>query len=175
MPSTYQLISSNTLTTSAASVTFSAIPQTYTDLVLRISTRNDDTGITETVLMTVNGLSTSIYSSTYLYAQGTFVSSARDSARANIDDGIRGNGGNATANTFSNNEIYLPNYTSSNNKVVSVHNVAENNATTNTNWNGVSANLVQTSSAITSITLSNSTTKVFLTGSSFYLYGIKNS
>jgi hypothetical protein len=174
MPSTYTLISSNTLGSSTASVTFSAIPQTYTDLVLRISTRNDDTGVSETVLMRVNGLSTSIYSSTYLYGTGTSALASRDTAQTDINDGIRANGGNATANTFSNNEIYLPNYTGSNTKVVSVANAAEQNATTN-NWIGASANLVQTSSAITSITLSNTTTKVFLTGSSFYLYGISKS
>ena len=43
MPSTYTLISSNVLASSAASVTFSAIPSTYTDLVVRASIRSDAT------------------------------------------------------------------------------------------------------------------------------------
>jgi hypothetical protein len=174
MANTYTLISSNTLTTSAATVTFSSIPATYTDLVLRLSSRNDDTGVSETVLMTVNGLSTSIYSTTYLYGTGTSALSARDATQTNINDGIRANGNNATASTFSNNEIYLANYSGSGSKLVSVFNAAETNSATN-NWIGASTNFIATSSAITSIELSNTTTKVFLTGSSFYLYGIKNS
>jgi hypothetical protein len=36
-----------------------------------------------------------------------------------------------TSNTFSSTEIYIPNYTSSNNKSVSVDSVTENNATGN--------------------------------------------
>jgi hypothetical protein len=56
MANTYTLIESQVLGSSAASVTFSAIPATYTDLVLKFSSRNDDTGVTETV-----------YSSFYLY------------------------------------------------------------------------------------------------------------
>ena len=39
---TYTLISSNVLASSAATVTFSSIPATYTDLVLRVSARNND-------------------------------------------------------------------------------------------------------------------------------------
>ena len=175
MANTYALIASNTLGSNTASVTFSSIPQTYTDLILKISTRNDDTGKTETVLLRVNGLTTNVYSSAYFYASGTFTSYSRENAQTNINDGIRGNGNTATSNVFSNNEIYIPNYTSSDSyKPISVFNAAEHNATDN-NWIGVSANLVNTSDAISSITLSNTTTKVFLTGSSFFLYGIKNS
>ena len=36
----------------------------------------------------------------------------------------------ATSNTFSNTEMYIPNYTSSNNKSVLIDGVTENNATT---------------------------------------------
>ena len=41
---TYTLISSNVLSSSAASVTFSSIASTYTDLVLRVSARDDRAG-----------------------------------------------------------------------------------------------------------------------------------
>ena len=45
MPATYTLIASNTLSSAAASVTFSAIPATYTDLVLRYSARSDGASV----------------------------------------------------------------------------------------------------------------------------------
>ena len=52
---TYTLISSNVLGSSAASVTFSSIPATYTDLVLRVSARTD---ADDTSLITFNGTTT---------------------------------------------------------------------------------------------------------------------
>lgn len=71
MANTYTLISSNTLTSSAASVTFSSIPATYTDLVLRISSRTDAAGATATVAAQFNGDTTSAnYSETNLNSDG---------------------------------------------------------------------------------------------------------
>jgi hypothetical protein len=171
---TYTLISSNVLSSSAASVTFSSIPATYTDLVLRISARNDDTGVTETLRMQVNNNSGTVYSTTYLYGEGTNKISARDTSVSDINDGLRQNGGGATSNTFSNIEVYIPSYTASQNKPISGFSSAETNATSN-NMNMVSANLVRDTNAITSIQLYNSSTKVFVSTSSFYLYGISNA
>ena len=173
---TYTLIESQVLGSSAASVTFSAIPQTFTDLVLNISTQNDDTGSSETVLMTVNNLDTSIYSTIYLYSAGTAIGYGVETAQTNINDGIRGGGGSAGVGVFSNNEIYIPSYTTNYNyKPIAVSNSAERATTSNVQWNGISGNLVQTSSAITSIKLFNTTTKSFKAESSFYLYGISNA
>lgn len=45
MASTYTLISSSVLTVTTQSVTFSSIPQTYTDLVLRMSYRITAAGL----------------------------------------------------------------------------------------------------------------------------------
>lgn len=174
MANTYTLIASNTLSSSAASVTFSSIPNTYTDLVLRISARNDDTGVTETLRMQVNNNTGTVYSVTYMYGEGTNVVSGRDTSVDDINDGFRQNGGGATSNTFSNIEIYIPSYTASQNKPLSGFSAAETNAASN-NFVMASANLVRDTNAISSIKLFNSTTKVFVSGSSFFLYGIKNS
>jgi hypothetical protein len=81
----------------------------------------------------------------------------------------------ATANTFSNVELYLPSYTSTTqNKIMSAVGVAPDSAGT---WLALSvdAGLYQSTSAITSITLEQSTSEFWASGSSFYLYGIKNS
>ena len=174
MANTYTLISSNVLSSSAASVTFSAIPATYTDLILRYSARGDDTGTNVIAALTYNGASTN-FSDTYFYGTGSATNSQRHSAAAYslYYGGATGNG--ATANTFGSSEIYIPSYTASQNKPASVFTTTENNATAATI--GAAALLWSNTAAITSITLTpfNGTIPAFLSGSSFYLYGIKNS
>ena len=56
---TYTLISSNVLTTAAASVTFSSIPATFTDLVLRMSAQADGaSNAFDNITLTFNGTGT---------------------------------------------------------------------------------------------------------------------
>lgn len=171
MPSSIELITSNTLTTSAASVTFSSIPGTFTDLVLKMSTRHSGTSFIAFFLQ-FNDTST-IYSFTEFYTNdGSTVASNRASSQTSIY--TRGNpSDNQTVNTFSNQEIYIPNYAGSTNKPVSGFFVGENNATSPA-WVAASAGLYRSSSAISSITLTPATATIN-SGSSFFLYGIKNS
>ena len=82
------------------------------------------------------------------------------------------NAATATNNTFANFEIYIPSYTAIQNKPSSAFGVAENNATSPI-FIQVSAGLRSVTDAITSISLVPSGN--FVSGSSFYLYGIKNS
>ena len=114
MANTYTLISSNTLSSSAASITFSSIPATYTDLVLRWSVNTSslqDGGIY------FNGtLGTTNYSRTFLAGNGATASSSRNSNREIIDLDYLAS---ATANTFASGEMYLPNYAGSANKPLS--------------------------------------------------------
>ena len=177
MPSTYTLISSNVLASSAASVTFSAIPSTYTDLVVRLSARdsaagtnanygqiilNSDTSsanYSATVLADFNGSAASQIYPTGTLGWGVWSYYGFDSA------------GN-TANTFSSSEIYLPSYTASQKKAFSSFTVTENNATTGIAIEAI-ANLYQSTTAVSAVTLK--TAGSFIAGSSFYLYGIKNS
>jgi hypothetical protein len=167
---TYTLISSNVLSSSAASVTFSAIPATYTDLVLRVSARADDTGLL--LQMTLNS-ATSTYSNTLLLGNGSTVSSTRNTGQAYLRAGYVNPSG-STASTFSSGEIYIPNYNSTIAKPMSSLGMTENNASTAYIANY--ANLWDTSSAITSITLDMTASgQNFVSGSSFYLYGISNA
>lgn len=173
MANTYTLIASNTLTSSAASVTFSSIPSTYTDLVLRGSSRVSNANTVLDFVVTINGASTS-YSDTVIYTSGaSTVVSGR-----NIWGGAawymgRNPGSTASSNTFGSFELYLPNYAGSTNKVGSVISTAENNSTTAWQITG-GALLRSNTSAITSLTI-DSDGRTFVSGSSFFLYGIKNS
>ena len=76
---TYTLINSTTLTTTAASVTFSSIPGTYTDLVL-IANTGDTTNAG--IYMQFNGDTTTNYSYTRLTGNGSTATSQRSSNTA---------------------------------------------------------------------------------------------
>jgi hypothetical protein len=172
MANTYTLIASNTLGSSAASVTFSSIPATYTDLVLKMSVRGSDSVVLLPFLLRINGVTTTSYSYTNVYGQGSTVTSSRSASDNNM--GLYDNGATSTSNTFANIEVYIPSYTASQNKPIGATIAVEHNSTT-TNRIDAQATLFSNTSAITSIELSNQSTYTFNSGSSFFLYGIKNS
>jgi hypothetical protein len=172
MATTYKLIASNVLSSAVANIFFTSIPQTYTDLVLRISSRSDALSL-QSIRYEFNTASGTPGSQTFISGSGSSVSSGNLSGVYYNSSYNSLTGSNFTANTFSSDEIYISNYTGTAKKVSSVFGVSENNASSNMN---VSANLFDTSSAaLTSIILSTSTGDNFVSGSSFYLYGIKNS
>jgi hypothetical protein len=149
----------------ASSITFNSIPQTFTDLKIVMSARS--TGTNATLLVRFNGDTTNTnYSMTQLYGSGTVAASARYSAPYFINS----ENSNYTANTFSNGEIYIANYTVSNFKQIVTDSVTENNATAADQW--LLAGLWRNTNAITSITLSQAIDTGFTQYSTFTLYGI---
>jgi hypothetical protein len=170
MANTYKLISSNTLGSTAASVTFSSIPSTYTDLVLKCSTRDTNAAQWVSAFLQVNS-TTSSYSYTYLRGNGEAVVSQRDTAQAKFF--VANNNADAsTSSTFSNFEIYIPNYAGATNKVIYSNAAGENNSTTPVYLAAITG-LLSNTSAVTSLTMLASTS--FIGGSSFNLYGVKNT
>ena len=170
MPSTYTLISSNVLSSSAASVTFSAIPATFTDLVLRCSTRDTNAAQWVSAFLQVNS-TTSSYSYTYLRGNGSAVVSQFDTAQAKFFV-ANNNGSGSTSSTYASFEIYIPNYAGTTNKVISSNAAGEDNSTSPVYLANI-AGLLSNTAAVTSLTVLASTS--FLSTSSFYLYGLKNS
>jgi len=169
MASTYTLISSQVLASSASSVTFSAIPATYTDLVIRASIRADRAAVEEWLYIKFNGVTTN-RSYTYLSGSGSAGSSGRGTTGIVLGET---NAATSTANTFSNQEIYIPSYTASQNKPMSGIGMQENNTTAA--YMLASAGLWSNTAAITEINLYPETGPNFVSGSSFYLYGISNA
>lgn len=146
------------------SVTFSSIPQEYTDLIVKASMR--DNGGNNNFVVEFNGNSSSIYTQRTLWAENATVTSYARGPRANfyydaIDDNTH------LVNTFNSFEMYIPNYTSANNKSVSTESVSENN-TAAKGIRNVSADLFSSTAAITSIKF----TQVFAPNSTFTLYGV---
>lgn len=151
----------------AASVTLPAsgiIPQTYTDLKIVYSIRSDNTNPSNTIDLAFNG-STTGFTNRYLQ---TGPSSGSNFGRFS---GAQ-NSSSETANIFSNGEIYIPNYTGSNNKSYSADWVYENNSSSGAGV-GFIADLWSNTAAITSITITGYAGN-FLQNSTFYLYGISN-
>ena len=173
---TYTLISSNVLSSSAASVTFSSIPATYTDLVLRISARGDDTGTYIPIDLRFNGDTATNYSRTFVYGTGASVGSSRNTSVSTARAQYSGNANDATANSFGSSEFYIPSYLVSQNKPLGSFGVSETNSATS--YMDASALLWRNTAAITSVTVYPNVTGGsynWLTGSSFYLYGISNA
>lgn len=159
----------------AATIAFTSIPQTYTDLKVVLSIRSTSGAAPARVIrMKVNNLTTSIYSQRALEADGSTVYSFSESG---TDSAVRvglTNASTATASTFASGEIYIPNYTSSNNKSMSVEFVTENDGTTA--YIEFLAYLVATSVAITDLTITPEALAAnFAQYSTATLYGIKSS
>jgi hypothetical protein len=166
---TYNLINSNVLSSSAASVTFSSIPATYTDLVLKISARADDD--TVNFRMTFNGDTATNYSDIYLYGSGSTTSTGIGSTTSFINPmGI--NASSHTANTFGNAEVYIANYLASEYKSVGSYGAEENAASTA--YIMIYSGLWRNTAAITSMSITPNSGN-FVSTSSFYLYGISNA
>jgi hypothetical protein len=176
MAPTYELIASTVLSTTPNIVTFDNIPNTFTDLLLKTSTRNSNTGSNQSNYLNINNVTTgTLYSQTIIEGSGSSASSTRI---AFFGDDINIQyvpSANNTANTFGNTEIYIPNYLASTNKPLSVISVSENNTTTA--YINAHAGLFRSTNAITRLDIRpfNFSTETFVVGSSFFLYGIKNS
>lgn len=147
----------------AASITFSSIPQSFTDLRIKISGRTSNAYFRDSVEVRFNG-STSNYTSLNLSAQTTTVSSG---TATGIYVEIEGNSGTTTG-IFGNAEIHIPNYASSDFKAVLTDSVTMTNANNN-NMLQISGGLWSDTSAINSITLISAS---WLQYSTATLYGI---
>ena len=164
MAENYVLLETIELTQSAASVTFDNIPQSgYTDLKVVASYRGTTAQVYEISALRFNGLNTNL-SSRSIEGNGSAASSITNSY---IYFGA-GDGASATANTFSNIEAYIPNYTSSNYKSVSIDAVGETNGTTI--YSQLTAGLWSSTAAVTSVEIVP--TGSFVQYSTFSLYGV---
>jgi hypothetical protein len=158
-----ELIEAKDLTTSSATISFTSIPQTYTDLKLVLSARSSGSGIGMSMAISINGSSAN-FTAKNLEADGvTPASGASTNYLANIP------GSTATASTFGSVEVYFPNYTSSSYKSYSTDSVTENNSTTA--YVNLISGIWKQSAAITSLEFTPSSGS-FVQYSTAYLYGI---
>lgn len=171
MATTYELIQAVTVSASTVtSIDFTSIPTTYTDLVLRLSTRHQ----TADYLIIFNS-NTSSGLTRHMYGDST-------SGGAYTNSGVTGYVGltsnnAALADTFGNAEIYIPNYNSTSVvKNMVVDSIAEGSARSS-GYQFMSAATWGNTAAITSISIRDYDTNNgnIKQKSTAYLYGIKNT
>ena len=154
---TYVAIASQTLASAEATVTFSSIPATYTDLV--VVCNPIESGTSNLVWAQVNGDTGANYSDTIIYGTGSAANSTRHPGVNWIYAFLTSDTGNK--NTI----IQFMNYSNTTTyKTV----IARSNSTAN--YVQASVHLWRSTSAISSILLSAQGT--FAIGSTFSLYGI---
>jgi hypothetical protein len=156
----------------AAAITFTGIPQTYTDLLVKVSTRSTSATVIGYVNVRFNSDTGNNYSYKAVGGTGSITFNNDSTSGSSIFTVTAGN--SSTSNTFGNAEIYIPNYASANYKSVSIDGVGENNATEA--YTQLVAGIWSSTSAITSIQLSDIFGSAnFAQYSTAYLYGVTSS
>jgi len=174
MANTYTKIASVIPSGSTGNVTFSSIPQTYTDLVIVVSARS--AAVSQSALLTVfNNDTTTINSTTRLLGNGSSATSDRFTAQnyGSVYNNAE-NFSTQTANVYAISEMYIPDY-----KNTTRH---KNYIITGVQENGASlaganflAGLWRSNAAITQIAILDANGANYTNLSTFTLYGIKNT
>lgn len=134
----------------AASIDFTSIPQTGTDLLIVVSGRTTDANVSASSNIKFNGSATG-YSEKTLRGTGSGTDTNSTSNLSALLYSFYFPGSSATSNTFGNNVLYIPNYAGSTNKSTSADHVTENNATAAAL--GIVAGLWANTAAITQVTI----------------------
>ena len=164
---TMTLIASNTVGSGgAASINFTSIPATYTDIVVKLSFAGGDI-----TFIQFNGITTNVYTYNDLRGSGSAAASFSTGTWGTPPYGIAIPYTSASP-VFSSAEFYVPNYAGSTQKSVSHDGASEANATTA--YAMLTAGLWTGTAAITSIKVLSQSGN-FSQYSTAYLYGIRNS
>jgi hypothetical protein len=170
MATTYEPIATTTLGSAAASITFSSIPATYTDLRLIYVVQGTAAG--QLCFTRFNGdtSGSTLYSLTNLYGDGTSATSSANTSRSSWFDfqfGMPSSG-----NTFAFGTIDIFSYAGSTFKTGLLTGSNDANGSGDVDRR---VGLYRSTSAITSITLTPQVSGNFAIGSTATLYGIKNA
>lgn len=158
MPSTYTPIATTTLGSNQASVTFNSFGG-YTDLVIVINA--SATG-SDTPSLQFNGDTSTNYSRTFLFGDGSSASSGRNSNQSKMIFAGIGTG-------ISTQIININNYANTTTYKTVLYRAGDSSAYTT----AIAGLWRKTPEAITSITLNMFAAQSYTTGSTFTLYGIK--
>jgi hypothetical protein len=124
MPVTFIKIATATVGSGgAASIDFTSIPATYTDLCIKYSLRS--TTSQDWCRLTFNGSSSNL-TSRFIRGNGSSVDSE---TATNNDFSVYMNGSGTTSNTFASTDFYFPNYANSLAKTLLIDTVQEANTT----------------------------------------------
>jgi hypothetical protein len=159
MPITYYPIATQTLSSAAATVTFSSIPSTYTDLVL-VWNGTCTSGVVGLTLQ-FNSDTTTNYSYTILSGDGSSATSSRSSNQSSMQ---------VAGMTSSSQSMMVANISNYSN--TTTYKTVLSRQSTPALEVRAYIGMWRSTAAISSISVSTSTS-TFVTGSTFTLYGIK--
>jgi hypothetical protein len=165
MATTYEKIATTTLGSNNASISFTSIGSGYTDLRLVVAGSSTGTS-SQYPLLRFNSDSTSLYSFTYLRGSGTAANSDRNTNDTRIL--IQGNDEGIGANPFMVG-VDIFSYAGSTNKTCLIDFSGDQNGSGQVTR---TVGLYRSTSAITGVSLTNSSTYEFTTGTTATLYGI---
>jgi hypothetical protein len=157
--STYTPIATQTLSSAAASVTFSSIPSTYTDLVL-VSAAPSVGGDISIATLQFNGDTANNYAFTRFTGNGTSASSDRVANTSGLQSGLTYPG------------QYTQTWIIQSYANTSIFKTALNKSPVAQSLIRYGAGLWRSTAAITSVTLTDGTGTNYAIGSTFTLYGI---
>jgi len=155
------------LASAQAAISFDNVPQNFTDLVIKISSRS--TGSAAGINLRFNNDSSTLYDSRKLFGSGSLVQGITYNTQPAIYLWEQTQS-TYTANTFSNIEAYVSNYTAGSHKPVSCDGVSENNATAS--GQNIIAGVYRSTNPINSVLLIDGGFN-FAAGTSVSLYGVK--
>jgi hypothetical protein len=173
MALTYNLISSVTLSGNASTISFTSIPQTFTDLLVKLSAKTNVNGDVDGIRVSINGTDTyPSGNSTRMYAADT--TGYSNTSYNNI---VMPGSGTGLTNSFGSADIYFGQYTLSGRQKLYLADSAFGKFADPYSFLMVGSGSNSNSDAITSISFGNfdSGGTAFVTGSSAYLYGIKKN
>lgn len=167
--SAWRTIQHQELGSNQADITFSNIPQTYTDLMLTFSLRTTLGGLNfDDMSMRINGDTGNNYTNRTLRArEGTVSSVGSTPGRLAIHEACAAG---APANSFGSGQLYIPNYTLSG--IKSISSMGYSIANNSTLQGGIIAGYWSGNAAVTSISLFSVNGQNLVQYSSATLYGI---
>lgn len=166
------LIDTQTLSVAASSVTFSSIPQGYTDLVLVANARSSASTTNDAIKMQFNGDTGANYYGARLQNNSTSsVITNYDVGTSNIYPGWM-TGATSPANISATTEVSIPGYSGTTFAKTALGHTDLMQAASSSNMNvGLWGSWWNSTAAITSISLTPNTGANFVAGSTFSLYG----
>jgi hypothetical protein len=158
---------------STSGILFNNIPQGFADLLVIANDRSNFGGAyTNDLIIYPNTNGDTLSSSTTIFSNASTASSGRLTAFTGWWSQY-GDAGLASANTFANTSIYIPNYTNATFKTAIVDSVTEDNSASNVAMT-MNAHLWRVTNPITNLYMSHGG-QTFAAGSTFTLYGISNT
>lgn len=176
MPVTHYKIATVTVATAtSASIEFTSIPGTYTDLLIKLTARTDRASLNSDIYAQFNNRTAANYSFERFYSSGG--GGVSDALVNNAGGGFVGfaSGATATSNTFGSSQIYIGNYAQATNKSFFTYAAVGSNSATALIESISSGWTYSPAEAITSIKLLDYNSANFVLNSTATLYGIKNS